>query len=92
MAIFPSGAMRYVWRAENFWPAKVVIDSYAEETLPSGSDSRVKCSPSLAQKSLWDWAVSTLTPRMTALAFVYCSRSRWKLWASSVQPPVKSFG
>src|SRR5438094_227841 len=62
------------------------------ETFPSGSASNLKLSPSFAQKSLCDCAVSTLTPRTTALACSYFARSRWKFFASIVQPLVKSFG
>ena len=35
---------------------------------------------------------STLTPRITAFAWSYLARSRWKLWASMVQPCVMSLG
>src|SRR6266853_5030430 len=63
-----------------------MTDPYSVETFASGSASNLKFSPSFAQKSLCDCAVSTLTPRITAPAPSYFAKSRWKLCASMVQP------
>src|SRR5438045_8323911 len=55
-----------------------MTDPYSVETFASGSASNLKLSPSFAQKSLCDCAVSTLTPRTTASACSNFARSRWR--------------
>ena len=65
-----------VLRAESFAPLYSMIEPYCSETFASVSASNLKFKPSLAQNSLCDSALSTLTPSMTAFAASYFSRSR----------------
>ena len=84
--------MRNVFRAAYFLSLYVATEPYAFVTTPSVSARSLKLRPSFVQKPLCESTVSRLTPRITAFAFSYFAMSRWKLWASTVQPDVKSFG
>src|SRR5262249_10112578 len=50
--------MTNVLRAEYFFPSFSRTDPYAVEIFASGSERSLKESPSFAQKSLWDSALS----------------------------------
>src|SRR5215469_635990 len=90
--IFPSGSIRKVLRIAIVMSPKCPSDPYSSTTLCSVSESRWNVRLSFAQNCLWLSVESTLTPRITAPAALYLSRSRWKLCASIVQPGVMSLG
>ena len=71
---------------------KLASEPYSFTTFFSGSASRRKVRFSFVQNCLWLSVESTLTPTITAFSWVYFSWSRWKLWASMVQPEVISLG
>ena len=66
--ISPFGLIRNVFRFDIFAPSWSMTEPYSVETFASESESSLNCRFSFAQKSLCEFALSTLTPSTTAFA------------------------